>query len=100
MPQAMCDKHGSQPAELVTRNALDVIRGRVADHSISIHPVILVYEELEYSGFATNVDLIMLQRVSSVRNSVRLFRFEKEDAMLDALGLFTAICARCLAEAF
>ncbi|MEQ5840511.1 hypothetical protein N0A02_13860 [Paraburkholderia acidicola] len=99
MPQAMCEKHGSQPAELVTRNVLDVIRGRIVDHSISVHPVTLVYEKLEYSGFATNVDFVMFERVGGVKNSAGLFKFEEEAAMLGALGVFAAICARCLAEA-
>lgn len=98
MAYAICEKHGSQPAELVTNNAILVIRGEGGADVGRVFPMTLVYEDLEYPGYGTTEDRTILQRMGGVWESVEICRFADEAAMERAIGLFTAICAKCLAE--
>lgn len=98
MAHAMCGRHGSQPAELVTSNVIDVIRAGVKPGAGSVFPMTLVYEELEYPGYGTKKDRTVLKNMGGVWESVEICRFIDEAEMESAIGLFTAICAKCLAE--
>ncbi|MDP9586967.1 UNVERIFIED_ORG: hypothetical protein J2791_006297 [Burkholderia contaminans] len=98
MAHAICETHGSQPAELVTRNVLDMIRSGVKPAAGRVFPITLVYEELEYPGYGMAEDLSVLRGMGGIWESVEMCRFTDEQAMEKAIGLFTAVCAKCLAE--
>lgn len=98
MAHAICEKHGSQPAELVTKNVLDMIRSGAKPGAGAVFPITLIYEELEYPGYGVADDRAVLQRLGGNWESEEMCRFTDEHAMEQAIGLFTAACAKCLAE--
>lgn len=98
MAHAICERHGSQPAELVTGNVLDMIRSGAKLGSGTVFPVTLIYEGLEYPGYGMTEDRTVLRRLGGIWESAETCRFTDERAMEEAIGLFTAICAKCLAE--
>ncbi|PRH00771.1 hypothetical protein C6T60_24130 [Burkholderia multivorans] len=97
MAHAICEKHGSQPAELVTRNVLDMIRSGAKPGAGTVFPITLTYEELEYAGYGVTDDRAVLQRHGGNWESAEMCRFADEHAMEQAIGLFSAACAKCLA---
>lgn len=98
MAYAICGQHGAQPAELVTQNVIDIIRDHTKHHAQKVIPFTLVYEELEYPGYGTEEDRVILERLGGVWALPQTCRFTDEQAMERALGLLTAVCAKCLAE--
>ncbi len=98
MAHAKCEEHGLQPAERVTRKVIDVIRGRTDYRPGIVIPITLLFEDLEYPGYGTEEDRGELSRMGGVWESAEECRFVDESAMENALGLFTAVCTKCLAE--
>ncbi len=98
MAHARCERHGSQPAELVTNNVIDLIRNGMGADFKRVFPMTLVYQELEYPGYGATEDRTILQSLGGVWDSEEICTFVDEDAMEKAIGLFSAICAKCLAE--
>ncbi|AOK66500.1 hypothetical protein WM33_12680 [Burkholderia multivorans] len=58
----------------------------------------LVYQELEYPSYGTAEDRTILPSFGGVWGSEEICTFVDEGAMEKAIGLFSAICAKCLAE--
>jgi hypothetical protein len=100
MPYAICQQHGAQAAELVTANVMEAIHAKSANQTINIRPVTLVYEQIEYSaGFATDEDFFSpawMEAARTQKDGEDILEFDREDALENALGLFTAVCIQCL----
>ncbi|MCO7333475.1 hypothetical protein [Burkholderia multivorans] len=73
---------------------------RAGDENVPSGPLgqSLIYEELEYAGYGVTDDRAVLQRHGGNWESAEMCRFTDEHAMEQAIGLFTAACAKCLAE--
>jgi hypothetical protein len=98
MPQAICEKHGHQSAELMTNNVLNIIYNNSINKEENIYFVTLIYEEFIFSGFATNSDLVTLNKMGGETDANGDYNFSKEEEIEKALELFTAICSRCLSD--
>lgn len=98
MAHAICEMHGVQPAELVTNSVIDIHSRPRGRDSEKVFPVTLTYEGLEYPGYGTEDDRLILQRLGGIREPTEIWRFADEAAMERAIGLFSAICAKCLTE--
>ncbi|PRF78383.1 hypothetical protein C6Q22_29950 [Burkholderia multivorans] len=82
---------------MVTRNVLDMIRSGAKPGAGAVFPITLIYEELEYAGYGVTDDRAVLQRHGGNWESAEMCRFTDEHAMEQAIGLFSAACAKCLA---
>lgn len=98
MAHARCERHGCQPAELMANNVIDLIRNGVGSDFKRVFPMTLVYQELEYPSYGTAEDRTILPSFGGVWGSEEICTFVDEGAMEKAIGLFSAICAKCLAE--
>jgi hypothetical protein len=97
----LCEKHGRQGIALLTRNALGIVHAAPGSlDARAIHSVSLAFEELECPGhFVAEADLAELERLGGFWVEADVCRFQQEEGVDQALGMFTGICARCLAEA-
>jgi hypothetical protein len=98
MAYAICREHGAQPAELATENVMKIIREKSVTAATNIYPVTLTYEKLEYSGFATGEDLRNFELIGATHQQADIWEFPSEEAMENALGLFSAVCMQCLSS--
>jgi hypothetical protein len=96
MAYIVCRKHGAQPADLVTKNVIEIVAAENFNQATEIRPITLVYEYIEYPVFATNADFLNFELTGATRKQDDVIEFSTEDAMENALGLLQPVCIKCL----
>ncbi|MEQ5840514.1 hypothetical protein N0A02_13875 [Paraburkholderia acidicola] len=99
MVYALCEKHGMGGAELVTAGAKDMIKNPSSWRGYpKIIPITFAYEEIEYAGYMIDSGETQIISLGGQYESDEIYRFSSPEGMESAIGLFTAVCKKCLDE--